>query len=58
MKLLYFHFYISQLIKNLEGTLKSVNNIEQLNVCIIRVPEVSENDAEYIFEEITANNFL
>lgn len=34
------------------------NNIEQLNVCVIRVPEVSENDAEYIFEEIIAKNFL
>lgn len=34
------------------------DNIEQLNVCVIRVPEVRENDAEYIFEERIAKDFL
>lgn len=33
------------------------SNIEQVNVCVIRVPEVRENGAEYIFEEIIAKKF-
>lgn len=33
------------------------NNIEQFNMCVIRVTDVRENCVEYIFKEVTSKIF-